>query len=106
MAVADATHPTLPKWLADLDRLVAIRSHFVLSGNIRDTFLIDLGGAPTLLPVMRALWLRFKQRGYAFFAVWDRVDGISVYPKEAAAQRGAFPVRACAPDRWCRGRWR
>jgi len=81
--------PTLPKWLADLDRLVAIRSHFVLSGNIRDTFLIDLGDAPTLAPIMRALWLRLKQRGYAFFVVWDRVDGISVYPKDAAAQREA-----------------
>jgi len=79
----------LPKWLADLDRLIAIRSHFVLSGNIRDTFLIDLGGAPTLAPVMRSLWLRLKQRGYAFFVVWDRVDGITVYPKEAAAQRDA-----------------
>jgi hypothetical protein len=87
--MADATQPTLPKWLADLDRLLAIRSHFVLSGNIRDTFLIDLGGAPTLAPVMRALWLRLKQRGYAFFAVWDRVDGITVYPREAAAQREA-----------------
>jgi ATP-dependent Clp protease ATP-binding subunit ClpB len=87
--MAETTSPNLPKWLADLDRLLAIRSHFVLSGNIRDTFLIDLGGAPTLAPVMRALWLRLKQRGYAFFAVWDRVDGISVYPKEAAAQREA-----------------
>ena len=87
--MADATHPTLPKWLADLDRLLAIRSHFVLSGNIRDTFLIDLGGEPTLAPVMRALWLRLEQRGYAFFAVWDRVDGISVYPRQAAAQREA-----------------
>jgi len=79
----------LPKWLADLDRLLAIRSHFVLSGNIRDTFLIDLGGAPTLAPVMRSLWLRLKQRGYAYLVVWDRVDGLSVYPKEAAAQRDA-----------------
>ena len=79
----------LPKWLADLDRLLAIRSHFVLFGNIRDTFLIDLGGAPTLAPVMRSIWLRLKQRGYAYLVVWDRVDGISVYPKEAAAQRDA-----------------
>jgi len=85
---------TLPKWLADLDRLVAIRSHFVLSGNIRDTFLIDLGGAPTLAPIMRALWLRMKQRGYAFFVMWDRVDGISVYPKEGAAQREASSLLA------------
>src|SRR5512139_2579989 len=84
-----AASPTLPKWLADLDRLIAIRSHFVLSGNIRDTFLIDLGAAPTLAPIMRSLWLRMKERGYAFFLVWDRVDGISVYPKEAAAQREA-----------------
>ncbi len=85
----DPAAANLPKWLADLDRLIAIRSHFVLSGNIRDTFLIDLGGSPTLAPVMRALWLRLKQRGYAYFVVWDRVDGISVYPKEAAAQRDA-----------------
>jgi hypothetical protein len=87
--MADAMPSNLPKWLADLDRLLAIRAHFVLSGNIRDTFLVDLGGAPTLAPVMRALWLRLKRRGYAFFAVWDRVDGISVYPKEAAVQREA-----------------
>ncbi|MCC6532734.1 MAG: ATP-dependent Clp protease ATP-binding subunit [Burkholderiales bacterium] len=87
--MADSVPAHLPKWLADLDRLIAIRSHFVLSGNIRDSFLIDLGAAPTLAPMMRALWLRLKQRGFAFFAVWDRVDGISVYPKEAAAQREA-----------------
>jgi energy-coupling factor transporter ATP-binding protein EcfA2 len=63
----------------------------VLSGNIRDTFLIDLGGAnnATLAPVMRALWLRLKQRGYAYLVVWDRVDGITVYPKEPNAQRAA-----------------
>jgi len=89
MSDAPPTPTTLPKWLADLDRLLSIRSHFVLSGNIRDTFLIDLGGAPTLAPVMRALWLRLKQRGYRFFVVWDRVDGIAVYPKEAALQREA-----------------
>jgi ATP-dependent Clp protease ATP-binding subunit ClpB len=89
MSVDQPTPTTLPKWLADLDRLLSIRAHFVLSGNIRDTFLIDLGGAPTLAPVMRALWLRLRQRGYRFFLVWDRVDGIAVYPKEAALQREA-----------------
>jgi hypothetical protein len=87
--MSEAHTITIPKWLADLDRLVAIRSHFVMSGNIRDSFLIDLGTAPTLAPVMRALWLRLKQRGYAYFVVWDRVDGITVYPKEAQPQRDA-----------------
>ena len=62
--MADTTAPHLPKWLADLDRLLAIRSHFVLSGNIRDTFLIDLGGAPTLAPVMRALWCSNTATGW------------------------------------------
>jgi hypothetical protein len=56
--MADSLQPHLPKWLADLDRLVAIRSHFVLSGNIRDSFRVDLGAARTWGPVMGARWVR------------------------------------------------
>ena len=84
----------MPKWLADLDRLLPIRSQFVLSGNIRDTFLVETGGATTLAPVLRALWLRLKARGYAFMLVYDRTDGISIYPKDRALQQQAASMLA------------
>ncbi|WP_018610704.1 AAA family ATPase [Uliginosibacterium gangwonense] len=74
---------TAPRWLADLERLLAIRSQYVISGNIRDSFLVPQPGGPVLLPLLRALWETLKAQGYRCLLVYDPVDGLRVYPNEA-----------------------
>ncbi|MEY2633641.1 MAG: hypothetical protein RIR00_2295 [Pseudomonadota bacterium] len=74
---------TAPRWLRDLERLLPIRSQFILSGNIRDSFLAPLPGGPALVPLLRALWETLKAQGYACLLVHDPADGIRVYPNEA-----------------------
>jgi hypothetical protein len=73
---------SLPRWLAELERMLPIRSQFVVSGNIRDSFLTDMGGATALAPLVRALWERLYAQGYRCLLVYDPADGIRIYPNE------------------------
>lgn len=75
------SHPA-PRWLSDLERLLPIRSQFAVSGNIRDSFLVQLGSGPALVPLLRALWESLKSRGYRCLLVYDPPDGVRVYPNE------------------------
>ncbi len=77
---------TAPRWLADLERLLAIRSQFVVSGAIRDSFLTPLATGAALVPLLRALWEALKVRDYRFFLVFDPADGLRVYPDEPTAR--------------------
>ena len=71
-----------PRWLADLERLLPIRSQFVVSGSIRDRFLAPLASGAALVPLVRALWESLKARDYRFFLIFDPADGVRVYPDE------------------------
>ncbi|MBI1891950.1 MAG: ATP-dependent Clp protease ATP-binding subunit [Burkholderiales bacterium] len=73
-----------PRWLADLERLLPIRSQFVVSGSIRDNFLAPLATGPVLVPLLRALWESLKLRDYKLLLVYDPADGIRAYPDEPA----------------------
>lgn len=75
------TIPT-PRWLADLDRLLPIRSQFVVSNGIRDNFLTSLPTGTVMAPLVRSLWESLKARDYRFLLVYDPVDGLRVYPDE------------------------
>lgn len=79
---------TLPasRWLTDLDRLLAIRSQFVVSGSIHDSFLAPLPSGPALVPLIRAVWETLKAKNYRFLLVYDPADGLRVYPDEAASR--------------------
>lgn len=73
------------RWLLDLQRLLPIRSQFVVSGNIRDSFLVPFdtaAGGNTLVPFNRALWESLKRSDYRLLLVYDPVDGLRVYPDE------------------------
>jgi ATP-dependent Clp protease ATP-binding subunit ClpB len=83
-AIATPTMPAAPRWLMDIERLLPIRSQFIVSGSIRDSFLVSTGSGMTMVPLLRALWERLKPLGYQFFLVFDSVDGVRVYPDEAA----------------------
>ncbi|OGB32748.1 MAG: hypothetical protein A3F78_08075 [Burkholderiales bacterium RIFCSPLOWO2_12_FULL_61_40] len=75
------THP-VARWLLDLERLLPIRSQFVISGSIRDRFITPLAGGPALVPLVRALWETLKASDYRFLLVVDPADGLRVYPDE------------------------
>ncbi len=81
--------PTPPRWLADLERLLPIRSQFVVSGSIRDSFLTALPSGAALVPLVRALWESLKARDYRFFLVYDPADGLRVYPDEPVQREQA-----------------
>ncbi len=90
------TTPQSPhRWLGDLQRLLPIRSQFVLSGNIRDSFLTAPPGnngnsnVSTLAPLLRALWGALAGLGYEFLLVFDPIEGLRPYPNDPA-------VAACA----------
>jgi energy-coupling factor transporter ATP-binding protein EcfA2 len=96
---------TTPRWLKDLDRLLPIRSQYIVAGNIRDSVLLPLAdGGATLVPLLRSLWENLKRQGYRFLLVHDPADGLRVYPNEPAAvelatrlfelklQEGVMPV--------------
>ena len=72
--------PPWPRWLADIHRLLGIAPQFVLSGQIRDIVLTPIDGEYVLLPLLDALWEALAPRGYQFLLVYDRVDGVRVYP--------------------------
>ena len=99
------TADTTPRWLKDLERLLPIRSQYVVSGNIRDSILLPLtDGQTTLVPLLRGLWERLRGFGYRFILVYDPADGLRVYPNEREAvelatrlfalklQDGAMPI--------------
>lgn len=81
-----------PHWLTDLERRLPIRSQFIISGGIRDTFLTHLVSGISLVPIIRALWEVFSGRGYRFFLIYDPVDGLRVYPDEPVTRELAERV--------------
>ena len=65
----------LPKWLRDIDASLSIRSHFVLSGNVRDHVLIDREGTLIACPIVDAIWETvLKPRGFRGIQMWDPID--------------------------------
>ncbi|MEO8136436.1 MAG: ATP-dependent Clp protease ATP-binding subunit, partial [Betaproteobacteria bacterium] len=78
--------PPVARWLADLERLLPIRSQFVVAGAIRDSFLATLTSGPALVPLLRALWESLKAKGFTFLMVFDPADGLRVYPDEREAR--------------------
>ena len=66
-----------------MDRLLPIRSQYVVSGNIRDSFLTPApSGGLTLAPLLRCLWLNLLRTDYRFLLVYDPVEGLRPYPNE------------------------
>jgi ATP-dependent Clp protease ATP-binding subunit ClpA len=89
---------TSPRWLQDVQRLLPIRSQFVLSGNIRDSFISPVGTGNALVPLTRCLWESVRQQGFQFLLIFDPADGLRVYPDEPAARDLAtrlFDLKLC-----------
>lgn len=85
-------NPVWPRWIADLHRLIGIRPQFILSGPIRDLFLIPLDEQYVLLPTLDGLWEALAMHGYQFLLVYDRIDGMRVHPNTPAARQLASRI--------------
>jgi ATP-dependent Clp protease ATP-binding subunit ClpB len=93
-----------PRWILDLERLLPIRSQFVISGNIRDSFIVRMQERHTLVPLLRCLWEALNRQEYGLMLVYDPIEGVRPYPNEPAVveravrlfdlklQDGAMPV--------------
>ncbi len=73
-----------PRWIGDLERLLPIRSQFVIAGNIRDHFLTPLPGGLTVAPLLRCVWTYLSRQDYRCLLVYDPVEGLRPYPNEPA----------------------
>jgi ATP-dependent Clp protease ATP-binding subunit ClpB len=86
--IADIT----PRWLRDVERLLPIRSQFIVSGNIRDTVLSPVGKTLVPVPLLRGLWEKLKAQDFRYLLIYDPADGIRVYPSEPAVVELATKV--------------
>jgi ATP-dependent Clp protease ATP-binding subunit ClpB len=93
-----------PRWILDLERLLPVRSQFVISGNIRDSFIVRMQDRHTLVRLRRCLWEALSRQDYRLMLVYDPAEGVRPYPNEPAVvelatrlfdlklQDGAMPV--------------
>ncbi len=83
--MTDTAPDLTPRWLRDLERLLPIRSQFIISGNIRDSLLTPatqqwlVPRAAAARPVGHA-----RRQDYRYLLVYDPADGVRVYPNEPA----------------------
>jgi hypothetical protein len=69
----------LPEWLQELRTGLAVRSQFVVSGNIRDLFPVQGCDGPAFVPASEAIWSVLKQRGYTCLLNYDPVAGTRLH---------------------------
>ena len=58
-----------PRWMVELLRTLAVRAHFVISGNIRDVFLTPTPDGFVFLSMISFLHEAFSSRGLPFVLV-------------------------------------
>lgn len=87
--MTNAKHPdqSWPVWVEDLNRSLFVRSHFVLSGNIHDVYLTPLDGRVAMLGLKDCLWAAMVEQGFELLVVYDRLDGIRVFPDTPEKRR-------------------
>jgi hypothetical protein len=67
-----------PRWLRDLLRFLPLKPQFLLSGNVRDLQLSELGGSATPVSLIDALGLELRDAGFAGVVVFDPTTGFRV----------------------------
>lgn len=77
-----------PRWLREIDGSLAVNSQFILTGNIRDSYLLP-GEEGSLGNLFDALWEMLKPSGYECIIGFDVVDGLYVWPNDGAESSAA-----------------
>lgn len=81
-----------PRWARDLYRLLPIKSQFILSGNIRDSFLItNEQGVYSTTNLFDLLWKVLQSYGFKRLEIFDPIDGLRVYPSEGKTAPTKMP---------------
>lgn len=70
-----------PRWVRDLTRFLPLKSQFVLTGNVRDLQIRDVGGAAVAAPLSDVLAATLCEAGYADVVRYDPVAGFAVLPR-------------------------
>ncbi|MCG9478513.1 MAG: AAA family ATPase [Actinomycetia bacterium] len=70
----------VPRWLREIDGSLAVTSQFILTGNVRDSFLISGEASAQPARLLEALWQVLKESGFQTLLVYDIVDGLRCYP--------------------------
>lgn len=68
-----------PRWLLDLMRFLPLRSQFVLSGNVRDQYPVEVQpGLVAPMPLVSCLGMELRKEGMGHFLAFDPAQGFSV----------------------------
>ena len=68
-----------PRWIRDLTRFLPLKSQYVLSGNVRDLQIIELGqGALAPVPLIDSITEELKSVGYEHVLVYNPIAGFLV----------------------------
>lgn len=96
-----------PRWLRDLLRFLPLKSQFVLSDNVRDLQVQEMGpGMVAPLPMLQFLARELREFGYAHIVFYDPVKGfrMNTLPGEDTSKSdgllkdfGLQPAQGCAP---------
>jgi hypothetical protein len=68
------------RWVRDLTRFLPLKSQFVLTGNVRDRQIRDIGGKAVAAPLGDVLAATLSDAGYADAVRYDPASGFSVMP--------------------------
>ena len=78
-----------PRWIRDLLRFLPLRSQFVLSGNVRDQYPVEVApGVVAPFPLVQCLVTELREVGVVHFISFDPAQGF-VAPRSQAWIRPA-----------------
>lgn len=81
-----------PRWVRDLTRFLPLKSQFVLTGNVRDLQIRDVGGAAVAAPLSDVLAATLHEAGYIDVVRYDPLAGFAAMPRPSGTQGDADEV--------------
>ena len=82
------------RWVRDLTRFLPLKSQFVLSGNVRDLQIREIGGKAVAAPLGDVLAATLIDAGYADAVRYDAVSGFLVMPHPDGSEPDANALLA------------
>ena len=70
-----------PRWVRDLTRFLPLKSQFVLTGNVRDLQIRDVGGTAVAASLSDVIAATLGDAGYSDVVRYDPLAGFSVLPR-------------------------
>lgn len=91
-----------PHWVLQVQQYLPVVSQYVLSGNTKDMHLIPTQDGEIFCHTIASLWEALSRFGLEGLLVYDRIDGIRVYPSTATevikARLGGIPLKSDSPS--------